>query len=197
MLYPVLPWIGVMPLGFMLAGVLRLKPHKRQIALIRIGASLAAAFVILRAFNGYGDPVAWASQDSFAFTILSFLNTAKYPPSLSFLLMTLGPGLILLGLAERWRGRVVDWFVTFGRVPFFYYIAHLYLVHLLAIAAAEIQGLGWRAMAGPFWQLPEGYGISLWAVWLLWIVVVVALYPACRWFAKLKASRKDWWLSYL
>ncbi|SDE41655.1 DUF1624 domain-containing protein [Kordiimonas lacus] len=196
-MYPLLPWIGLMPLGYVLAKAYKLEPQVRQRLLVRLGLALIAGFILIRLVNGYGNPAPWSQQESGLFTFWSFLNTAKYPPSLAFLLMTVGPGLIVLAHAERWRGRFVDWMVTLGRVPFFYYLAHIYLAHALALVAAELQGLGWRAMATAMWNMPAGYGFSIWVVWLVWIGVVVALYPACKWFADLKARRKDWWLSYL
>lgn len=196
-LYPLLPWVGLLPLGFGLARIYKMEAQKRQRLLIRLGGGLTLAFVALRGLNGYGNPSPWSVQDSTLFTLWSFLDTTKYPPSLAFLLMTLGPGLIVLGCAERWHGRFVTWMVTLGRVPFFYYLAHIYLAHLLALVAAELQGFGWKAMATAFWAIPQGYGFSVGIVWLVWLGVVVALYPACRWFAGLKARRKDWWLSYL
>lgn len=197
MLYPILPWAGLMPLGYALARLYRLDPAVRQRLLIRLGLGMTGAFILLRAINSYGNPSPWSAQENPLFTFWSFLNTTKYPPSLSFLLMTLGPGLLVLGLAEDWRGRFASWMVSFGRVPFFYYLAHIYLVHALALLAAEWQGAGWRALVTGFWQLPAGYGFSLWIVWAIWIGVLVMLYPACRWFAGIKARRKDWWLSYL
>jgi len=196
-MYPLLPWIGLMPLGYALARVYRLDPDVRQRFLIRLGAALILAFLAVRTVNGYGNPAPWSVQDSGLFTVWSFLNTTKYPPSLAFLLMTIGPGLLVLAYAERWRGKLIDWMVTLGRVPFFYYLAHIYLAHALALVAAEMQGLGWQAMATAMWAMPPGYGFSIWIVWLIWIAVVVMLYPACKWFADLKARRKDWWLSYL
>ncbi|MFC4348331.1 DUF1624 domain-containing protein [Kordiimonas lipolytica] len=196
-MYPLLPWIGLMPLGYALARAYKLDPEVRQRFLLQLGLALTLAFIALRLLNGYGNPSPWSAQDSGIFTLWSFLNTTKYPPSLAFLLMTIGPGLIILAYAERWQGKVVGWMVTFGRVPFFYYLAHIYLAHLLALFAAEMQGLGWRAMATAMWNMPQGYGFSIGVVWLVWVGVVAALYPACKWFAALKARRKDWWLSYL
>jgi len=196
-MYPLLPWIGLMPLGYALARAYKLDPEVRQRFLLQLGLALTLAFIALRLLNGYGNPSPWSAQDTGIFTLWSFLNTTKYPPSLAFLLMTIGPGLIILAYAERWRGKFVGWMVTFGRVPFFYYLAHIYLAHLLALFAAEMQGLGWRAMATAMWNMPQGYGFSIGVVWLVWVGVVAALYPACKWFAALKARRKDWWLSYL
>jgi hypothetical protein len=121
----------------------------------------------------------------------------KYPPSLLYLLITLGPGLIILSYAEKWRGRFVNWMVVFGQVPFFYYILHIYLIHLASMAAAEYQGLGWRIVLGDSFTFAPEYGFSLPVVWAVWLIVVVMLYPLCKWFADLKKRKKYWWLSYL
>jgi len=198
MLYPIIPWVGVMPLGYAMAKLYSgMEAERRQKILLRAGFGLIAGFVVVRLINGYGNPAPWSVQESPLYTFWSFLNTTKYPPSLSFLMMTIGPGLILLALAERFGGMFMAWCVVFGRVPFFYYILHIYLIHLLALAAAEFQGLGWKALLTPFWQLPAGYGYPIGGVWIIWLAVVTALYPLCRRFAALKARRKDWWLSYL
>lgn len=197
LMYPLFPWVGVMAAGYLLSYVYGLNRSKRRLHLQTLGFCCLILFVLVRAFNGYGNAAVWESQTSFGETLLSFLNTAKYPPSLAFLLMTLGPGLMILAHAETWRNRFVNWMVTFGRVPFLYYLAHIYLAHLLALAAAEWQGVGWQALATPFWQLPADYGFSLPVVWAVWILVVLMLYPLCKWFAGIKARRKNWWLSFL
>lgn len=198
MLYPIIPWVGVMPLGYALARLYTgMDSTKRQKTLLLSGFGLIAGFILLRLVNGYGNPSPWSTQDSALYTFWSFVNTTKYPPSLSFLMMTIGPGLVLLAFAEHLRGWFNDICVVFGRVPFFFYILHIYLIHALALAAAEMQGFGWQALLTPFWQLPAGYGYPVTGVWLIWIAVVAILYPLCRRFAALKARRKDWWLSYL
>lgn len=197
MMYPILPWIAVMPLGYLLAKLYTKEAAARQRSLLYIGLGAIALFILLRAINIYGDPQPWSVQNTTVFTIWSFINTQKYPPSLLFLLMTLGPGLIVLSFAERWKGRFFEWMVIFGRVPFFYYVIHLYLIHLLTLAAAELQGLGWHAGAVPIWRFPATYGYDLWVSWVVWVAVVAALYPACRWFANIKATRNNWWLKYL
>jgi hypothetical protein len=123
-------------------------------------------------------------------TLLSFINTEKYPPSLLFLMMTLGPSLMLLAAFEHARGRIADWLVTFGRVPFFYYVVHLYLIHALGIFAAF-------ATTGVFVLREPEVGFGLLGVYLVWLVVLALLYPLCRWFAGVKARRDEWWWSYL
>lgn len=197
MLYPLIPWAGVMAAGFLLVRIYDQNRNKRRMMLQSLGLGSIALFILIRIINDYGNASPWLSQPSFGTTVLSFLNTTKYPPSLAFLLMTLGPGFLILAHADTWSGRLKDWMVTFGRVPFLYYLAHIYLAHLLALAAAQWQGLGWHALATAFWQLPNGYGFSLPVVWLFWLGIVAMLYPLCKWFAGVKARRKDWWLSFL
>ena len=195
--YPVIPWIGVMPLGYLLADLYRKPAEERQKMLIKLGVGALGLFVILRAIGIYGEPNPFEGHESYVRAVLDFIDTTKYPPSLLYLLMTLGPALILLAYAESWRGKFVSWMVTFGRVPFFYYIAHLYLIHLAAMAGTAYLGMGWAAALQPWWTYPQGYGFGLTVVYGVWLAIVLALYPACRWFAGVKARRKDWWLSYL
>jgi hypothetical protein len=153
---------------------------------------------LLRATNLYGDPQPWIAHQSALATFLSFINTEKYPPSLLYLMMTLGPGRLLLAAFETARGRIADTVITFGRVPFAYYIAHIYLIHALAIGYVLSTGGDASWLFGEFPPVkPEGYGLGLAGVYAVSLVVLVALYPLCRWFAALKQRRKDWWLSYL
>jgi uncharacterized membrane protein len=163
-----------------------------------LGAAVTLGFFILRATNLYGDPAPWAIQDSLLATVLSFINCEKYPPSLLYLSMTLGPVLMLVAALERVRGPIADWIATFGRVPFFFYVVHIFLLHALAIAFAwvTIGDIGWLfgSMAG---RKPAAYGLSLAGIYAVWLAVVVALYPLCRWFAGLKRWRTEWWWSYL
>jgi hypothetical protein len=137
------------------------------------------------------------TQPSPVFTALAFLDTTTYPPSLLYLLMALGPALVGLALFERTSGPVARFFITFGRVPMFYYIAHIYLIHALALVAAMLSGIEPSRLLVMFFMFPQEYGFSLPVVYLAWAVVVLLLYPVCRWFAALKARRKDVWLSYL
>jgi uncharacterized membrane protein len=197
-LYPLVPWAGVMAAGYALGPVLRLEATSRRRVLMRLGMSITVGFVLLRATNFYGDPAGWSAQGSWWATLLSFLNCEKYPPSLLYLMMTLGPALILLSLLERARGRVADWIIVFGRVPFLYYVAHIFLIHLLAVAFSQwVYGDGaWLIGQFPP-RKPAGYGLALSGVYAVWLLVVLALYPLCRWFAALKQRRREWWLSYL
>jgi uncharacterized membrane protein len=200
--YPVLPWLGVMAAGYGLGQVWLLDRGPRRRWLLGQGAGLTLLFVALRAVNRYGDPSPWSEQPSGLFTFFSFINCSKYPPSLLFLLMTLGPALFALGLLDRPPGPLGRVFVTFGRVPLFFYLLHLPLIHLVALGLARLRYedvafmFGNVAFAGPA-QLPPGYGYGLLAVYLIWLGVVGLLYPVCRWFSGVKARRRSPWLSYL
>jgi len=202
--YPVLPWIAVMAGGYCLGTTFSWDAGRRQRFLMRLGLALMVAFVVLRAINVYGDPARWSRQSSPLFTILSFLNTTKYPPSLDFLLMTLGPAIAALAWLERFRFSFANPLIVFGRVPFFYYGAHLLVAHLIAIAMNFLRYgrtsfllIAPPSMGSPRELFPPDYGFSLWVVYAVWVLVLLLLYPACRWFAGLKQRRHDWWLGYL
>lgn len=202
--YPVLPWIGVMAGGYCLGTVFAWETGRRRRFLVRSGLALAAAFVVIRGINLYGDPFPWSHQTSPVFTVLSFLNVTKYPPSLDFLLMTLGPALLALAWLERFHLHFTNPLIVFGRVPFFYYAAHLLLAHLISIAmnyarygAHSFLLIAPPSMGGPDNRFPAGYGFPLWTVYAVWVGVLLLLYPACLWFARLKQRRHDWWLTYL
>jgi uncharacterized membrane protein len=197
-IYPLLPWIGVMLVGFGVSEVFEQPPARRNAILLRAGVGLTAIFVLLRAVGVYGDPNPWQLQaGGLTATVIDFVNTTKYPPSLLFLLMTLGPAAVLCALADRWSGIVKNVFVTFGRVPFAFYIAHVLLIHTITIALGMAQGFGARQFFTIFFFFPKGYGVPLPGVYVLWAVVIVALYPFCQWVAAVKARRRDWWLSYV
>lgn len=198
-LYPLIPWVGVMAAGFLLGRVYDIERRSRRKVLLWTGTGLTAAFVLLRATNWYGDPSPWTHQASFAMTVCSFLNCTKYPPSLCFLLMTLGPSLVFLGLVDGKVGRGVRPILVFGRVPLFFFVAHLYLIHLLAIgvALAFRQPTAWLLEGAVMIERPAGYGHDLPFVYAVWAAVIVVLYPACRWYADLKRRSSSRWLSYL
>lgn len=197
-LYPLIPWIGVMGLGYAFGAVLQLEEKRRRGILYRLGAALVLCFVVLRLTNLYGDPHPWQHFPQFTFTLMSFLNCEKYPPSLLYLLMTIGPGILALPLLEAVRGNITRRIAVFGRVPMFYYILHIYAAHVVAIGAALLAGraIPWIpvTMLNP---VPSDWGFSLWVVYLLWWVTVLALYPLCAWYSRLKQRRKDWWLGYI
>jgi uncharacterized membrane protein len=195
--YPVLPWIGVMALGYAAGPAVFSRQANGPRRLAWAGALMLLIFVALRTLNGYGDPSPRLEHGSPALLAMSFVNVTKYPPSLLFVLMTLGPALVVLALLHRARGPIADVFITFGRVPFLFYVAHLYLVHALAVVAGMAQGFPGSAIRTVYRQLPQGYGFGLPVVYLVWLGVVAALYPMCRRYAALKAGSRAWWLSYL
>ena len=202
--YPVLPWIGVIAGGYCLGAVFEWDANRRRTFLVRMGLAYVAAFVLLRAVNIYGDPLRWSHQASRVFTVLSFLNVTKYPPSLAFLLMTLGPAMVVMARLEKFHFQFTNPLVVFGRVPFFYYAAHLLLAHLIEIGmnyarygAKSFLLLAPPSMGSPSGLFPADFGFPLWAVYAVWVVVLLILYPACLWFARLKQCRHDWWLTYL
>jgi uncharacterized membrane protein len=204
--YTFIPWIAVMAAGYCFGRVFLLEPAARQRILLRVGLALTIGFVVIRSVNRYGEPAPWTHQKSFLFDVLSFLNCTKYPASLDFLLMTLGPALLVLAYLGRRSFKVSNPLIVFGRVPMFYFILHFYLIHLLIVLASWLRYGGAAAkftftpvpsMGGPQQLFPAGFGYSLWVVYAVWLLVVVSLYPVCRWFAKVKSIRRDWWLSYL
>ena len=169
--------------------VTQLEGKARQRLLFRVGAAVTLGFIVLRATNLYGDPDPWSAQETLLSTVLSFLNCEKYPPSLLYLMMTLGPALMLLACFEHARGAFARLLATFGQVPFFYYVVHIYLIHGLAVTTAF-------AMTGALTSTPT-IGLSLPGVYVVWLLVLVLLYPICRWFAELKERGSGWWWSYL
>ena len=201
--YPLIPWIGVTAVGFGLGRIYGWPPERRRAFLGRAGTLLVAAFVVLRAINVYGDPSRWRPQASTVATVLSFLNATKYPPSLLFLLMTLGPALLLLRAVDRGTPPWLRPARVMGKVPMFYYIVHFTLIHLLAVlaCASRYHDVHWMFdspdLAHYPFTAPPGWGYSLPIVYAIWIGVVIALYPLCRWFAGVKQRRHDAWLSYL
>jgi uncharacterized membrane protein len=201
--YVLIPWVGVTAVGYSLGQVYRWEPERRRRLLGRMGVALIVAFIALRAANIYGDPFNWAHQRSGIFTTLSFMNTTKYPPSLLYLLMTLGPALLFLRAVDDRLPRVLRPALVFGKVPMSYYVLHIVLIHLAAVAAclARYGSVHWMFESPsldryPITQ-PPGWPAPLPVVWLVWVSVVVLLYPVCRWFAGVKRRRTDWWLSYL
>ena len=213
-LFPILPWAAVMALGYVFGRVLLRSGENRRRLTLRLGLVATLLFVCLRAFNAYGNPTAdvafnsagaWHSQASWAMTLVAFLDVEKYPPSLQFLLMTLGPSLIFLAYLDRVRPgstieKILRPLLIFGRVPLFFYVLHLYAIHVLAIilALAFHQPVQWL-LHGAFWmnRLPAGYGHGLPMIYAMWILIVALLYVPCARFAALKQRKRSWWLSYL
>ena len=203
-LYPVLPWIGVIVLGYVFGNLYRrgIADKVRRNGLLKLGFGSLLLFLLLRLTNVYGDPVEWSSQENFVYTILSFFNLEKYPPSFDFLLFNLGIGLLLLYDLEKVRNKVASFFLVFGRVPFFYYVLHVLLLHVLAIVLLLITGDNWKTMIlnrETFMSgLLEDYGYSLPMVYLMSLLVVAILYYPCKIYMRYKMrNRTHWWLSYL
>lgn len=200
--YPLIPWIGVTAVGFGLGQVYAWDSERRRAFLLKLGLGMIVAFLAIRGINTYGDPSRWSAQPTALFTVLSFLNTTKYPPSLLFLLMTLGPAMLFLRAVDGGTPRLLRPALVFGRVPLFYFVVHFPLIHLLAVITCLVRygSAHWMFESPdlanyPFTQ-PPGWGYSLPVVYLVWAFVVAAMYLPCRWFAALKQRRSDAWLSY-
>ena len=201
--YPLIPWIGVMAAGYCFGSLYNLETSKRKKFLFWLGTGMIAGFILLRLFDFYGDSNNWTAQKNFIFTLLDFIDTTKYPPSLLFLLMTVGPAILFLSLFEKIRvsnklsNRSYSFFVLFGRVPLFYYLIHIPVIHLLAVLIANATEINPEFMFGSypfFWETDWGY--SLLAVYLVWAVVVIGLYPICHLYNNFKRKRKSKLLSY-
>jgi uncharacterized membrane protein len=203
LIYPLVPWIGVMAAGYAFGQVYDLDAARRRRVLVYTGTALVAAFIATRALNIYGDPAPWRLQPTALFTLLSFVNTTKYPPSLLFLLMTLGPMLLVLAWLERRRmdNRAARALVTFGRVPLFFYLLQWPLAHSLAIVVSLLAGkdIAYYFMNPPafFTAAPADSGFELWTVYACWAVVVAILYFLCRWYADVKRRHPRTLLRYL
>ena len=203
--YPVLPWIGVMALGYCI-GILytaAFSPEKRKKMLLSIGGSAIGLFIIIRLINVYGDPSPWTHQQSTFHTFLSFIKTTKYPPSLLYILMTLGPAILFLAFTENIKNSMSRVISVYGRVPMFYYVLHIFLIHLFTMVAAELfTNYSWKdwLLKQPLWFAEDlkGYGFSLGIVYLVWLAIVIGVYPLCKWYDKYKTNHKEkWWLSYM
>ncbi|TAG30682.1 MAG: DUF1624 domain-containing protein [Sphingobacteriia bacterium] len=203
--YSLLPWIAVMSLGYCFGSLYdaTFDIQKRKRILNDLGIGSLVLFFILIAINKYGNPVKWTNYGDTTKTIMSIFDVNKYPPSLLYLLITLGGTFLFLANAEKLKGKVVDFFCVFGRVPFFYYILHIFLIHFIAVFAAEFTGFGWEIMVSmPKFvtriETLKGYGFNLITVYIIWIVVIALLYPLCKKFDAYKQNHKEkWWLSYL
>ena len=202
--YPLVPWMGVLAAGYGLGRLFLVEPERRRRSLFYLGLGLVAAFVAIRLLNVYGDPRPWKPQDNLLRTLFAFIDVHKYPPSLDYLLITIGPALVLLSYLDRGTPRWLRPLLVFGRVPLCYYLLHLPLIHGSAVVVAWIRygRAGWMfgspwAPTTPETSPPPDTGFGLPIVYLAWILAVLALYPVCRWFADFKARRKDAWLSYL
>ena len=195
--YPLIPWIAVMSLGYCIGSLFELERERRKRWFLYLGTASLTLFALLRTTNVYGNPADWSLQSATVGTLLSFIDVQKYPPSLQYLLVTLGGAFLLLAVLESARGKFSEVLRTFGRVPLFFYVLHVGLAHLAAGIIAFTMGYDTAVLSGDFMQLPPKWGFGLPVVYLAWLLVVATLYPACRWFAAVKRRRSDWWLSYL
>lgn len=204
--YPILPWLGIMALGYCFGAFYTKKVEAafRKKYLVTLGVVAIALFIVLRGINRYGDMSPWMMQRTTILTICSFFNASKYPPSLMYTLMTLGPALIVLAFIEKPLNKLGKIIIVFGRVPLFFYILHLFLIHALATVAVVLSGRPWTDMISitnlnardSLWL--KGYGFNLGQTYLVWLLVVVLLYPLCKWYDRYKTNHKEkWWLSYL
>jgi uncharacterized membrane protein len=197
--YPIIPWPAVMTLGYLMGELFVQTESERKRKLVLYGSTTIVAFILLRLINMYGDMHPWSPSDRGAiYTFLDFFNTTKYPPSLLFLAMTLGPAVAFLPKLEKWTGAVGQFFLVFGRVPFFYYIMHLFVAHLMGIVFNGIVYDYWGVLtfANPN-NWPENYSANLWMVYVCWIFLTIIMYFLCKWFMGVKKRRSEWWLKYL
>jgi uncharacterized membrane protein len=199
--YPLIPWIGVMAVGYGFGKILLRARAERRSIVLKLGVALTLAFIALRFTNAYGDHKPWSAQRNPVFTLLSFLDCVKYPPSLCYLLMTLGPALIVLALLDRKTPLGFNPLLVFGRVPLFYYLLHIPLIHGLAVLVETIRfgSVPWL-IGDPFGahsNMPANAGLGLIGTYAMWLVALATLYPLCRWFAELKRRRRNAWLSYV
>lgn len=194
--YPVIPWVGVLLLGFGASPLFERREHLAD-RLKVISVALIFGFLLLRGFDVYGDPNHWDWQANPLRTSMDYLNTTKYPPSLDYLLMTLGPAAMVCAFAEGWRGRIKDVLVTFGRVPFAFYVMHFFLIHTLSVLCGVTQGFAAADFFTVYYFYPKGYGLPLWGVYVVWVSVLLMSWPWVRFMAALKSRSRAWWLSYV
>jgi uncharacterized membrane protein len=201
--YVLIPWVGVTAMGYVLGAAYRCEAELRLRWLLALGSALVAGFVVLRLLNIYGDPAPWSAQRTPLWTLISFLNTTKYPPSLLFLLMTLGPALLLLRAFDGCVPIVLRPALIIGKVPLFFFVLHFFLIHLLVVAVSYLRyGEVSETFQSPDlahfpFSAPPSWNVGLPAIYGLWIMVVLTLFPLCRWYAALRQRRHSWWLSYL
>lgn len=199
--YPPIPWLGIMLIGFACGLYFEKTQEKMEKIFIKIGLGALALFTVIRFINIYGDGLPWASQKDAMFTFMSFMNISKYPPSLLFCLVTLGIMFLLLAFSGRLSDGLKNILSVYGKVPFFYFIIHFYLIHLITLIILRVQGIHFSQFefaAGTFGR-PKGIesGLPLWAIYLIWLAVVIVLYKPCQWYGQYKATHKNWWLKYI
>jgi len=198
--YPPIPWLGIMLVGFAAGKIFEQPELKRKNNFLKIGFSALALFIIIRFINIYGDSFSWSNQKNSLYTFLSFINVTKYPPSLDFCLLFLGIMFIILSLVEGMKNTFTNIATVYGKVPLFYFLIHMYIIHLLMFAMVFLQGFKSADLIFGFnlGRPKTGSGIELWAIYLVWIAVVVVMYPLCKWYGAYKQNHRDIkWLRYL
>jgi uncharacterized membrane protein len=199
--YPFVPWLGVMLMGYGLGELFRKPDAERTRAILMLAGAMLALFVVVRGLNGYGDPQPWTTQGDPLWTALSFINLGKYPPSLDYVLVTLGVSLALMPLLERLKGPVAAPLLTFGRTPLFTYVLHVFIAHGLALAVGAAMGVPpsafFNMLGDPSRLIEAGWGFGLPGVYIAWLATLALLWPLSRWFEGVKRRRRDWWLGYL
>ncbi len=200
--YAFLPWTGIMLMGYGLGRIFTsaFSASKRRSILYGLGTTFILLYIIIRIYNHYGDPSSWTVQRNLLFSLFSFINLSKYPPSLDYILLTVGVAIVVLGSLDRISKDSFSFFRIFGRVPFFFYVLHLYLIHTITVIVFFIQGYPSKDIApqhSPFMFRPDHFGFALPVVYLLWAAVVLILYPLCKWYDRYKSTHSYWWLSYL
>lgn len=199
--YPIIPWLGMMLLGFAFGQFFEIESEKRKKIFLKAGMIALVLFIVLRLINLYGDAVPWSVQSKFTFTILSFLNITKYPPSLLYTLLTLGVMFLVMSMVEGAKNKLIDWVSIFGKVPLFYYLIHWYLVHSIMIIVLLMQGFQWSELNFQDFNFgrPKGVsGVELPMVYLIWGIVILLMFPLCRWYGNYKSlHREKRWLRYL
>jgi uncharacterized membrane protein len=203
-MYPFLSWAGLMLLGYCFGKLFTLyEGAQRRKVLTALGLGIIAFFIVLRAADIYGNPEKWAVQKNTLYTLLSFLDTRKYPPSLLFMCMTIGPAILFLAWAGKAKNKLTEIITVYGRVPFFYYVLHFYLIHVISALLSFTRG---HSVADGIHTNPDVFlpnfiyadeGYSLLFVYGMWLLIVAALYPLCNWFSQYKKTHRQWWLSYL
>ncbi len=197
--YTLVPWVGVMAAGYLMGPWFTYPVPERKRLLQLAGGGLLLIFVVLRALNGYGDPAQWSTQPrGVSYTVLSFLNVSKYPPSLLFLCLTLGVALLLLAAFEEAANRVLEWLRTFGRVPFFFYLLHIPLISGTALLWTYFTfGKVTNFSFSPVTDWPREYEPNLLRAYLVWLLIILTLYLPCRWYSRFRKEHDYWWFSYL
>jgi uncharacterized membrane protein len=202
MAYALLPWTGVMLIGYAFGSLYKktFDVVKRRKILLYSGLSLIIFFLVFRYFNIYGDPSPWSAQKTMALSIISFFNVTKYPCSLLYLSVTLGPALVILSITEKISNKFTRILIVYGNVPFFYYLLHWFLIKALNIIVFYVSGFNNSQITNPhkrnYFQ-PDGFGFNLSGVYIVWLIVILLLYFPCRWYSKYKSTHNQWWLSYL